>query len=94
MDITLEDKKTLMGVIGSLENEEILRLKGYCLSNFKSTRNGFAYITITKEDLNVLLEKQKRCGEAIVRIDEIDADFDREVVDSSTRHGYYIEKCH
>lgn len=43
----------------TLENEPLLRLKGFCLNNFKTTKNGFAYITLTKkeiEEYNVSLE--------------------------------------
>lgn len=35
----------------SLESENALRLKGHCLNNFRVTENGFAYITLKKEDL-------------------------------------------
>lgn len=35
----------------NLEDEKQLRFKGFCLNNFKITENGFAYITVTKEDL-------------------------------------------
>ena len=34
----------------SLETEDALRLKGYCLNNFKVTENGFAYITLTYDE--------------------------------------------
>lgn len=34
----------------SLETEAALRLKGYCLSNFKVTENGFAYITLKYDE--------------------------------------------
>lgn len=43
-------------------------------------------------DLIELKRVQKEFPEKIVRIAEIDDNFDREVVDSSTRHGYYIVK--
>jgi len=33
-----------------LENENSLRLKAYCLNNFKITNEGFAYIKLTKEE--------------------------------------------
>ena len=36
----------------SLETEGALRLKGYCLNNFKVTENGFAYITLKYEEIN------------------------------------------
>lgn len=36
----------------SLETEAALRLKGYCLNNFKVTENGFAYITLKYEEFN------------------------------------------
>lgn len=35
----------------SLESENSLRLKGYCLNNFRVTENGFAYITLKKEEI-------------------------------------------
>lgn len=35
----------------SIEKESALRLKGYCLNNFKITSNGFAYITLTKNEI-------------------------------------------
>lgn len=35
----------------NLEDENQLRFKGYCLNNFKLTKNGCVYIKITKEDL-------------------------------------------
>lgn len=34
----------------SLETESALRLKGYCLSNFKVTENGFAYIILKYDE--------------------------------------------
>lgn len=34
----------------SLETVNALRLKGYCLNNFKVTENGFAYITLKYEE--------------------------------------------
>ena len=34
----------------SLETESALRLKGYCLNNFKVTENGFAYITLKYDE--------------------------------------------
>lgn len=34
----------------SLETEAALRLKGYCLNNFKVTENGFAYITLKYDE--------------------------------------------
>lgn len=43
----------------SIESESALRLKGYCLSKFKITPNGFAYITLSKDEFekfNVGLE--------------------------------------
>lgn len=36
----------------SMEEESILRLKGYCLSKFKITDYGFAYITLTKSEIS------------------------------------------
>ena len=36
----------------SLETEGALRLKGYCLNNFKVTENGFAYITLKYDEFN------------------------------------------
>lgn len=36
----------------NLEEEKALRLKGYCLNKFKVTKNGFAYIILTKEETN------------------------------------------
>lgn len=42
-------------------------------------------------DLSRLNELQKTT-DTIVRIADIDNDFEREVIDSSTRHGYYIIK--
>lgn len=36
----------------NLEEEKALRLKGYCLNKFKVTENGFAYIILTKEEIN------------------------------------------
>lgn len=47
---------------------------------------------MSKEDLAELNEVQKDLPESIVRVAELDENFDREVVDSSTRHGYYILK--
>jgi len=35
----------------SLETEASLRLKGYCLNNFKITENGFAYIVLRREEI-------------------------------------------
>lgn len=36
----------------SLETEGALRLKGYCLNNFKITENGFAYITLKYDEFS------------------------------------------
>lgn len=36
----------------NLEEEKSLRLKGYCLNKFKVTENGFAYIILTREEIN------------------------------------------
>jgi len=36
----------------SVETLETLKLKGYCLSNFKTTENGFAYIVMKRETIN------------------------------------------
>ena len=47
---------------------------------------------INREDLEDFKEIKRNNPSRIVRADEIDEDFDREVVDSSTRHGYYILK--
>lgn len=33
----------------SVESLEVLKLRGYCLSNFKMTDNGFAYIKMTRD---------------------------------------------
>ena len=35
----------------SIETLETLKLKGYILSNFKMTENGFAYVTLTREEI-------------------------------------------
>lgn len=35
----------------SIETLQTLKLKGYVLSNFKMTENGFAYITLTREEI-------------------------------------------
>ena len=45
-----------------------------------------------KEDLTEMYRLQEIHPELFVRIDEIDEEFDRDVTDSSTRHGYYIAK--
>lgn len=47
---------------------------------------------MSREDLAELHRIQKVSPESIVRVAELDENFDREVVDSSTRHGYYIIK--
>ena len=47
---------------------------------------------MNRNDLIELKRIQRDAPELIVRIAEIDENFDREVVDSSTRHGYYILK--
>ena len=36
----------------SVERLDVLKLRGYVLSNFKMTKNGFAYIVLTKEIVN------------------------------------------
>lgn len=45
-----------------------------------------------KDDLDELNRLQDSSPECIVRIAELDEKFERDVVDSSTRHGYYIIK--
>lgn len=45
-----------------------------------------------RDDLDSFKEIEKKSPGSLVRVAEIDDDFDREVVDSSTRHGYYILK--
>ena len=48
----LLDHGVNIGIIDNLlssETLELLKLKGYCLNNFKITSNGFAYIVLTKE---------------------------------------------
>ena len=47
---------------------------------------------MNKEDLDEFRRIQASDPDSIVRAAEIDEEFDREVVDSSTRHGYYIIK--
>ena len=47
---------------------------------------------INKSDLDELEAIKKNNPESIVRIAELDDSFSREVIDSSTRHGYYIVK--
>ena len=47
---------------------------------------------MSRDDLIELKKVQNASPESIVRIDELDESFDRAVVDSSTRHGYYIIK--
>lgn len=47
---------------------------------------------MSREDLAELYRIQKVSPESVVRVAELDENFDREVVDSSTRHGYYIIK--
>ena len=36
----------------SVESIETLKLKGYCLENFKTTENGFAYLIMKRETIN------------------------------------------
>lgn len=36
----------------SIDSFETLKLKGYCLSNFKMTENGFAYLIMKRETIN------------------------------------------
>ena len=47
---------------------------------------------MNQEDLVTLRQIETNNKDSIVRIAEIDDDFDRKVLDSSTRHGYYIIK--
>ncbi len=57
----------------------------------KPSRVAIRFI-IKPEDL-IEYEKLKQCNpDSIVRADEFDSNFDHTVVDSSTRHGYYIIK--
>lgn len=51
---TLVDAGVNIGEIDnklSIETLQTLKLKGYVLSNFKMTENGFAYITLTREEI-------------------------------------------
>lgn len=45
-----------------------------------------------RKDLEKLHETLEKESERIVRVADLDEDFSKEVVDSSTRHGYYIIK--
>ncbi len=47
---------------------------------------------LTPEDLKEYEQLQKTASERIVKGIVEDTDFSREVVDSNTRHGYYIVK--
>lgn len=47
---------------------------------------------MNRDDLTELNRLQKDQSERIIRVAELDEDFDRDVVDSSTRHGYYLIK--
>ena len=47
---------------------------------------------ITEEDYLEFANFQKQNANYIVKIGEMDFDFGKEVLDSSTRHGYYILK--
>ena len=51
---TLVDAGVKLGEIDnqlSIETLQTLKLKGYVLSNFKMSENGFAYITLTREEI-------------------------------------------
>ena len=47
---------------------------------------------MNKEDLDEFYRIQKNHPNSIIRFDELDNDFSRDVVDSSTRHGFYVIK--
>ena len=51
---TLVDAGVKLGEIDnqlSIETLQTLKLKGYVLSNFKISENGFAYVTLTREEI-------------------------------------------
>lgn len=47
---------------------------------------------MNREDYEDFLRLKKEHPEVIIRYDEIDENFEREVIDSSTRHGFYVRK--
>lgn len=56
----------------SLEKESVLRLKGYCLNKFKTTKNGFAYITLTKEEIKKFNTSLENASSLVTIISNID----------------------
>lgn len=55
----------------SLKTEEDLRLKGYCLNNFKITENGFVYIKLTKEEVESYGVKDENAASLVTSISTI-----------------------
>lgn len=55
----------------SLESENILRFKGYCLENFKVSKNGFAYLVIKKEDLEKFNISEESASSLVTLISNI-----------------------
>ena len=47
---------------------------------------------MNKEDLDEFYRVKENRSDLIIRYDELDNDFTRDVVDSSTRHGFYVIK--
>lgn len=48
---------------------------------------------IDSDDIREFETIKENASDSIIRVGKIDTDFDREVTDSSTRHGYYIVRC-
>lgn len=56
----------------SVETLETLKLKGYCLSNFKITENGFAYLIMKRETINEFGVSDEDAASQVSTISTID----------------------
>ena len=56
----------------SVESLDTLKLRGYCLSNFKMTKNGFAYIEMTRDIINKYGVSDEDAASQVTSISSID----------------------
>ena len=56
----------------SVESLQSLKLRGYCLSNFQMTENGFAYIKMTREVINMFGVSDEDAASQVTSISTIE----------------------
>lgn len=55
----------------SVETKEVLKLRGYCLQNFKTTENGFAYLIMKRETINEFNVSDEEAANQVTSISTI-----------------------